>query len=224
MTNHQLKDIITLVLSSGCIVSTIQTMVKEQFKTQLEQHGITICQWRTAMDANERITKITTEQGNFWLKKAAPARGVFRYHTLNLFSRMLRLPLLKAVLQPGGNAAIKNEIHRIQTFASQGVLVPEIIFYDDSWFLINDIGVSIIKIMKQKQTSQIKRQQLFTACLEAIKHLHNKDQYLSQAFIRNMLLHDKTTRQVAFIDFEDDPLTVMSLAEAQARDVMLLVN
>ncbi len=30
--------------------------------------------------------------------------------------------------------------------------------------------------------------------------------------------------QVAFIDFEDDPMSVMNLAQAQARDVLLLVN
>lgn len=199
-------------------------MEMDQVKTQLQQHDIAICQWRTAMDSNERIAKITTERGSFWLKKAAPARGVFRYHALNLFSRLLRLPLLKAVPQPGGNRAIANEISRIHTLASHGVLVPEVIVYDDSWLLIKDIGTSIIKTMKLTSTTQSRRQQLFTACLKAIKNVHSKGQYLSQAFIRNLLLHDEQTMQVAFIDFEDDPLTVMSLSAAQARDVLLLVN
>jgi len=199
-------------------------MVTDQLKTQLEQHGIAICKWRTAMDSNQRIAKITNKQGSYWLKKAAPSRGVFRYHALNLFSRLLRLPLLKAVTQPGGNTAIANEIKRIQSLASLGILVPEIVAYADSWFLIKDIGTSIIKTMKQKSTTQNRRQQLFIACLKAIKHVHNRNQYLSQAFIRNLLLHDEQSMQVAFIDFEDDPLSVMNLAQAQARDVLLLVN
>lgn len=199
-------------------------MVSTALKAQLEQHGIAICKWRTAMDSAARIEKITVAGGDFWLKKAAPPRGVFRYHALNLFSWMLRLPLLKAVPQPGGDAAIKNEIKRLQALASMGVLVPQIIAYDSSWLLIKDAGQSIIKTMKQNETTQSCRQQLFMACLTAIKSLHLKDQYLSQGFVRNMLLADEAAMQVAFIDFEDDPLDVMNLAEAQARDVLLLVN
>lgn len=199
-------------------------MVSTEMKAQLEQQGIAVCQWRTAMDSSARIEKLSSEQGSFWLKKAAPARGVFRYHALNLFSWLLRLPLLKAVPQPGGDAAIKNEIKRIEDLAEQGVLVPKIIAHDTGWLLIKDVGSSIIREMKQKNTKQARRQDLFNACLHAIKALHQQDQYLSQGFIRNMLLCDEKSMQVAFIDFEDDPLSVMSLAAAQARDVLLLVN
>ncbi len=199
-------------------------MVSEELKAQLEQHGIAVCRWRTAMDSDDRIEKISSNQGSFWLKKAAPARGVFRYHALNLFSWLLRLPLLKAVPQPGGDAAIQNEINRIQDLAAKGVLVPPIIAHDAGWLLIKDVGASIIRELKQKDTTQTRRQALFKACLRAIKALHQNDQYLSQGFIRNMLLMDEAAMQVAFIDFEDDPLSVMSLAEAQARDVLLLVN
>ncbi len=198
-------------------------MVSTELKSQLEHHGIAVCQWRTAMDSAARIERIANDQGSFWLKKAAPARGVFRYHALNLFSRLLRLPLLKAVPQPGGNAAIDNEVKRIQQLASNGILVPQIVAHGDSWLLIKDVGASIIREMKQNNTSQTRRQELIKVCLEAIKALHLKGQYLSQGFIRNMLL-DESGKQVAFIDFEDDPLTVMNLAEAQARDVLLLVN
>ncbi len=198
-------------------------MVSSELKTQLEQHGIATCRWRAAMDSAERIEKITSDQGDYWLKKAAPARGVFRYHALNFFSWLMRIPLLKAVPQPGGDAAINTEIKRIQQLASHGILVPELIAHENSWLLIKDVGSSIIREMKQQDTSQGRRQELFTACLQAIKELHLKGQYLSQGFIRNMLM-DKHNQQVAFIDFEDDPLSVMNLAEAQARDVLLLVN
>ncbi|MGJ8662133.1 MAG: lipopolysaccharide kinase InaA family protein, partial [Marinicella sp.] len=199
-------------------------MLTDQLKTQLESQGIAVCQWRSAMDSDARIEKIKTDDGLFWLKKAAPARGVFRYHALNLFSWVLRLPLLKAVPQPGGNEAISIEVNRIKTLAKAGVLVPELVVYDNSWLLIKDVGQSIVKSMKNPQTSQNRRQQLLKACLNAIKELHQQDLYLSQGFIRNMLLANEQNMQVAFIDFEDDPLSVMSLAEAQARDVLLLVN
>ncbi len=190
----------------------------------LEQHGIAICHWRTAMDSPERIERIATNDGVYWLKKSAPARGVFRYHALNFFSWMLRLPLLKAVPQPGGSQAIQTEIRRIKSLADNHINVPEIIASDVDWLLIKDVGQSIINNMKQPNTSQQTRRLLFTACLESIKALHLKQQYLSQGFIRNMLMVKADPITIAFIDFEDDPLEVMSLAEAQARDVLLLVN
>lgn len=190
---------------------------------KIQAAGIKHDQWQQAMDSKERIEKITTDQGVYWLKKAAPARGIFRYHALNLFSWLLRLPLLKAVPQPGGTAAIANEIKRLNALQQAGVLVPKIIAHDNDWLLIEDVGVSIVKTLKQQSTKQATRQQLFKQCLQAIKKLHLQKQYLSQGFIRNMLL-DEVSNDIAFIDFEDDPLQVMSLAEAQARDLLLLVN
>lgn len=198
-------------------------MDEKTIKTTLSKLNITEEHWQAAMESKERIKKITTDKGTFWLKKAAPARGIFRYHALNLFSWLLRLPLLKAVPQPGGKQAIANEINRLQSLKNDGVLVPEVWASDCGWLLIGDVGQSIVKSMKQNSNNQQYRRVLLKKCLNAVNSLHQKDQYLSQGFARNMLL-DERSEQIAFIDFEDDPLEVMTLAEAQARDLLLLVN
>lgn len=198
-------------------------MTEDEFTTLLSRLDLNEKLWQSAMDSIERIEKISTRTGVYWLKKATPARGEFRYHALNFFSWMMRLPLLKAVPQPGGNQAIANEVGRINQLTKAGVKVPEILAYDESWILLKDVGQSIINTMKHKDTNQTNIQTLFQTCLNAIKDLHNNNQYLSQGFIRNMLL-DPSTQTVTFIDFEDDPMDVMCLAEAQARDVLLLVN
>ncbi len=198
-------------------------MTKEEVSKLLKHLEMTQEQWQSAMNSAERIEQIGSSKDIYWLKKAAPPRGVFRYHALNFFSWLLRIPLLKAVPQPGGNQAINNEINRINQLAEAGISVPQIMARDKDWLLIKDVGQSIIKTLKQKDTSQSVRQHLFQSCLGALKHLHLKQQYLSQAFIRNMLI-DSETQTITFIDFEDDPIEVMSLAEAQARDVLLLVN
>lgn len=198
-------------------------MTWDEIKKVLSEHDIAESQWRNAKDSPERIEKIQGKTKSYWLKKAAPARGVFRYHALNLFSWVLRLPLLKAVPQPGGRLAIANEVRRLTALNKDGFSVPKVLAHDKDWLLIEDIGFSIVKTMKQKDTDQKERQYLFQKCLVAIKSLHMKQQYLSQGFVRNMLLNE-VTNEVAFIDFEDDPLEVMSLPEAQARDLLLLVN
>lgn len=181
--------------------------------------------WQDAIDSNERIEAITDLSGQrYWLKKSAPARGYFRYMVLNVFSKLLRTPLLKAVPQKGGQIALDIEIQRIEKLKSNGILVPEIVAFAPGWILLKDLGVSIIDDMKTNRNDQQRIRTLFTTCLMAIKKLHGANQYMSQGFVRNMLMADEINGKVGFIDFEDDPLTVMNLQQAQARDLMLFIN
>jgi tRNA A-37 threonylcarbamoyl transferase component Bud32 len=198
-------------------------MKSQHMQELLANRQISQQQWQQAMDSPARVEPINTAEGTYWLKKAAPPRGLFRYHALDAFSRLMRLPLLKAVPQPGGTAAISNEVRRLKQLTAAGVTVPEMLGHGYDWLLLCDAGVCVNRILKDPDTTQNHRQQLFKQCLLAIHQLHQQGQYLSQGFIRNLLMAPDTGR-IAFIDFEDDPLEVMSLAAAQARDVLLLVN
>ena len=52
--------------------------------------GISEVNWQDALGSKERIKRLKSSNGElFWLKKSAPARGVFRYHALNLFSKLV---------------------------------------------------------------------------------------------------------------------------------------
>ena len=55
---------------------------------------------------------------------------------------------------------------------------------------------------------------------DALVRLHAAGQYLSQGFARNMIVDGAPAapRLAGLIDFEDDPLQVMSLPDAQVRD------
>jgi len=191
----------------------------------LTQLSIDNEKWQKAMQSDERIEQIKSVTGKrYWLKKSAPARGVFRYHALNIFSKILRTPILKAVPQLGGSTALKTEIKRIQQLQAEGILVPEICATSSEWILIKDLGVSIIDDMKSNRSNQKRMRKLFTICLKALKKAHLSNQYMSQCFVRNMLMVDEEKKEIGFIDFEDDPLSVMSLEQAQARDLLLFIN
>lgn len=191
----------------------------------LDKLTIDQSKWEQALASKERIERITTNNGKvFWLKKSAPARGVFRYYALNLFSKLLRVPLLKAVPQKGGQIALDLEVKRINALSKNSILVPEIVAKDKGWILLKDLGESIIDDFKNNRQDKPRAQKLFTHCLVAIKQLHHKGQYMSQGFARNMLKVSNEPVEIGFIDFEDDPLTVMNLAQAQARDLILFIN
>jgi len=181
--------------------------------------------WQQALESKERIIKIISNNKEiYWLKKSAPGMGVFRYHGLNIFSSLLRLPLLKAVPQKGDQMALDIEVKRIECLHDNGVLTPKVIAKEPGWLLLKNLGESIIDDMKAHRHNQTRMRKLFSHCLVAIKQLHLKNQYLSQGFVRNMLMIDEDRGTVGFIDFEDDPLTVMNLQQAQGRDLLLFIN
>jgi tRNA A-37 threonylcarbamoyl transferase component Bud32 len=188
-----------------------------------EQTQISEAQWSAAMNSNKRIEKIKTEEGVYWLKKSAPARGIFRYYVLNIFSSILSAPLLKAVPQKGGQVALDTESKRIKLLKLNGIIVPNIIAEDSGWLLLENLGDSIIHRMKQNRDDLELVRYLFKICLTGVKELHLKGQYLSQGFVRNILQINQSD-EVGFIDFEDDPLDVLTLEQAQARDLLLFVN
>jgi len=195
-------------------------------KIQIENElSINQEKWKAALESDDRIEKLVSDTRQiYWLKKAAPARGVFRYHALNLFSKLLRTPLLKAVPQEGGQIALDLEVKRINNLSQIGVTVPKIMAISPGWILLKDLGDSIIDDMKKNRQDQLRIRKLFSDCLDAIKYLHLADQYMSQGFVRNMLMVDENKGTIGFIDFEDDPLTVMNLQQAQARDLLLFIN
>lgn len=197
----------------------------EDISPLLKKLNINTSQWLEAMKSGERIELIVAaDKTKFWLKKAAPARGVFRYHALNLFSKIMCLPLLKAVPQPGGNKALKTEARRLTEMSKANVLVPIIIYKDSNCLLLSDLGESLIDEFKSHRDDKNRIRRLFAGCLLEIRQLHDQDMYMSQGFVRNILKTSEHPLKFGFIDFEDDPLQVMSLAEAQARDLLLFVN
>lgn len=193
--------------------------------TLLKKLHISDNQWLASMQSEKRIKAIVSDDGSkYWLKKSIPAKGFFRYHMLNLFSKMMRLSLLKAVPQPGGQQALETEVRRLTELSKAGFLVPKIICKDTHFLLLEDIGESVVDEFKSYHDEPSTIRNLFVGCLSAIKQLHKQDMYMSQGFVRNILKTSSQPLQFGFIDFEDDPLTVMSLAEAQARDLLLFVN
>lgn len=177
------------------------------------------------MQDQERVVMLKTTGGQrYWLKKSAPNRGFWRYQALNLFSLLSRLPLLKAVPQQGGRTALNTEIRRIKQLSKVGIEVPNLVAQAADWLLLQDLGDSAVGFFKDSSVSKLQKQSLLRACLQAMRSLHDEQLYLSQAFVRNLIVIKQQPWHIGFIDFEDDPLEVMDLAQAQARDLLLFVD
>lgn len=154
-----------------------------------------------------------------WLKRGEPAHAAWRYSFLSFFARRLQAPLLAPVYKTGGTDALAIERSRISTLRSAGISVPEILAVGPDWHLLASVGLSLRTAMRSADRGE--RALLAQRAVHAVRRVHQKGQYLSQAFDRNMCVNEAT---ISFIDFEDDPLAVFTLQEAQARDWLLLLT
>jgi tRNA A-37 threonylcarbamoyl transferase component Bud32 len=163
----------------------------------------------------ERVSIYALEGGKVVVKGQRPARHPFRYQLLNVMASLANLPLLKAAPAPGDAAAQRIEQQRLKALSLLKLNVPALLHSDDEFIVMQHlIGHSLQHEITQA-ISPAASLALWEQGLQALANLHEKNAYLSQAFARNLMWHEG---QVWFIDFEDDPAQVMSLADAQVRD------
>jgi len=152
-----------------------------------------------------------TAAGSVVVKGQRVARPAWRYRLLNAFARLIRLPLLRAAPAHGGARAQAIEVDRLRRLAAAGVAVPQVLHVDDEFFVQSWLGGARLDGLLATNTALVWWQR----GLRTLVEVHARGQYLSQAFARNFIASGET---LAMIDFEDDPLEVMTLDEAQARD------
>lgn len=152
-----------------------------------------------------------------WVRRMGPRNSIWRYRILNLVSRISGIHLLTPVPNLGGAKAIHVELSRLHALAAAGICVPTVLAKTSQALMINHLGQRTLEQEWQKCKSYPdKLLQRWQLGLNAIAAVHLKQQYLSEPFARNMIFIDDN--HIGFIDFEDDPASVLSLTQCQARD------
>ena len=177
----------------------------------------------------------SSQSEHLWLKRARAPNSPLGYRLSGLLARLLRLPVLQAIPNPGGTAAIATEVQRLQQLASAGVRTPELLAYNAQGLLMRHLGEPGVPLPsladeldvlgKQVAAGQADKPALLGVWqqgLSLLDEVHAQELYLSQAFARNMVRCPDGA--IAAIDFEDDPGTVLSLPLCQLRDVLCYVH
>lgn len=160
-----------------------------------------------------RVATFDTRDGKVLVKGQRPARSAWPYRVLNGLARASGLSLLKAAPAYGGLRAQRIEAGRLRQLQDAGVQVPALLHEEEGFIVMQYLGdTSLVEWLKAEPGQALVGWQ---RGLHTLVQVHARGQYLSQAFARNFI---KVGDGLAMIDFEDDPLEVMSLDEAQARD------
>lgn len=170
----------------------------------INAHG----EWR-----QHRVAKVTTPDGVLLVKGQRPGRGPGRFKLMAWLSHWTRNPLLQPVPAYGGVLAQNIEVQRLAKLAAAGLPVPAMLHQGPDFLALEYLqGQSLQHHLTLAPEEALA---MFEKGLQAIQQVHLKGQYLSQAFARNIMVVQES---LWFIDFEDDPLEVMDLKDAQIRD------
>ena len=164
-----------------------------------------------------------------WLKKAGPRHGMAGYRLLGALATLARLPVLRPVPNLGGTAAIATEAERLRDLAARGLRVPSVLAQEPGGLLLRHLGQPgqptpslAEEIETAIRAGAAAQQALWWQGLQAISVVHASGTSLSQAFARNLVRCPDGV--VGYIDFEDDPASVLPLAHCQARDALCYVH
>lgn len=167
----------------------------------------------------QRMEVFDTTLGKVLVKAARPAeRHPARYWLLNALARGTGVGLLQAAPLHGGQRGLQTEVARLRALHAAGARVPRVLYVAPDHFVMQWLGNEHLFNLLQARHPDAAA--LWREAGDALVQLHAHGQYLSQAFARNLLVDTRAqpARLAGAIDFEDDPLEVMDLPDAQARD------
>ncbi len=166
-----------------------------------------------------RVQVMDLPEGRMLVKGQRAVRSPWPHRVLNMFAWMAGVPYLKAVPVHGGARSQAIEIERLQALRQAGLAVPEIHHVASDYFVMSYLGSNDLARALREQGSGAYG--LWMAAMEHLLLVHARGQYLSQCFARNIIVSDRFS---GMIDFEDDPLEVMTLEQAQARDWLVFLQ
>lgn len=177
---------------------------------RIEASGI----WR-----EKRVEVLDLPEGRMLVKGQRALRSPWPHRVLNLFAWMAGVPYLKAVPVHGGARSQAIEIERLRALGAAGLAVPEVHHVAGDYFVMSYLGSNDLARALREQGAGACG--LWLAAMEHLLQVHAAGQYLSQCFARNIIVADEFK---GMIDFEDDPLEVMTLEQAQARDWLIFLQ
>ncbi|WP_242108131.1 serine/threonine protein phosphatase [Luteimonas aquatica] len=155
-----------------------------------------------------------------WIKSYPDGGGRrFSLALLDGIARRLGLGALRPPPHRGGGQAKRIEARRLRELQAQGVPVPALLDEDAATLRLGDLGPSLASRLREAGGDPARQDALVRAAIAAIGAAHRRGAYFGQPVPRNIAVADDG--RVGFLDFEEDPLEVMTLEQAQARDWVL---
>lgn len=171
-----------------------------------------------------RVEVFETAAGRVIVKGHRATRSPTPQRVLGWMARLVRVPFLRAPVVHGGARSQEIEVRRLRALKAAGAPVPKLLHVAPDFLVMSWLGGDhLADVLHQRHPHAFA---LWHEAAEALIGVHNAGQYLSQCFGRNIIVHAEADPPAiaGLIDFEDDPLEIMSLPEAQVHDWLIYLQ
>jgi tRNA A-37 threonylcarbamoyl transferase component Bud32 len=169
--------------------------------------------------APQRAFPIEWRGQKVWVKITAPYNYYGWHRVQKAIARLLVNPMLLPTVSVGGQAGLAYEFERLHELREKGLPVAKPIALTEGWFATGDMGTPLQDLLDH-QDDEGQRERTLKDGAEALARLHKAGEWHGSGQVRDLV---QTKDGIGFIDFEEDLMAVMSLAQAQARDLLLFL-
>ena len=174
---------------------------------------------RAMMQSDGRVQRLELRDRTVWIKRQGGKKMPPLVAVQGFFAALFRVPFLRPSPQLSPEAMQAREISRIGAFADAGFPVPKIVYASATAMVMSDVGPTIdLRMRALKRSDPAGHDALLVQVADALGRVHAAGLSHGRPHVRDFFLEDGA---VGFMDFEEDPASVMPLAMAQARDVLL---
>jgi tRNA A-37 threonylcarbamoyl transferase component Bud32 len=167
-----------------------------------------------------RVERVALSSGPVWIKRYGTERAS-RWVTLQwMIANSLRAPFLRPSPVLADEGMAEREIRRIAQFSERDVPTARVIYSSGAAMVFSDAGRTVDRYLHDiVDVDAAAHDDMLVHCAAEIGQMHAKGLCHGRPYPRDMFLKDG---RIGFMDFEEEPATVMPLEVAQARDIWLL--
>ncbi|WP_394691175.1 serine/threonine protein phosphatase [Hoeflea sp.] len=171
-----------------------------------------------ASSPGRRITSINVSGRRVWIKRfdIEPLAFAKRLHWL--VSPVLFPVFLRGSKPALGEAGVERECSKMAAFQAAGFQTPDVIYRSGATLILSD--VSPVLTEQLAGASEQERRELLPVLFAALGRIHGAGLVHGRPHLRDISIREGKT---FFFDFEEAPETTMPLADAQARDLWLVM-
>ena len=173
---------------------------------------------RALVESDGRVQRLDLPYRRLWIKRQGDKVMPVFAALQGLAAAVFRLPFLRRSPQLSPEAMQAREIARLKAFARAGFPVPRLVYTSATAMVMADAGPTMAEHMRRVHGDKAAHDALLVKGADALGLVHASGLCHGRPHVRDFFLADGA---VGFMDFEEDPASVMPLETAQARDVLL---
>lgn len=167
-----------------------------------------------------RVERVLLSNRSVWIKRYGTEKPSWWMHLQAVLSRLIPVAYLKPSPYLAPRQMAERELRRIRLFAVHGIATPKVLYASKGAIILSDVGQTVQARLKTLRNGDPAiHDALLVACASELGRLHAEGLCHGRPYPRDMFFADD---RLGFMDFEEEPQTVMSIAVAQARDIWLL--